>query len=93
MVNSKSSSNLEFSRNTSDIVFYVRITDKYMAVYIVVFVIWLVWMPMGLNKRLGAQNNSCDDSTHYVDVSIACGYTYFSFVGIAFTCSLCCLRG
>ena len=63
-----------------------------MAVYIIIFVIWLIWMPIGLNRRFGSSNGNCDDLAHYVDVSLTCGYIYFSLVGIAFTCSLCCLR-
>ncbi|CAJ1930799.1 unnamed protein product [Cylindrotheca closterium] len=69
---------------------HILLYDKNMAVYILVFVIWLVWLPLGLKRRL--ENSSCDDITHYVDVSIACGYTFFSLVGVAFTCSLCCLK-
>jgi hypothetical protein len=67
-------------------------TDKVMAVYIIVFVIWLIWMPVGINRRFSAENG-CDDTNHYMNVTIACGYAYFSLVGLAFACSLCCLQG
>merc|ERR1719343_1012840 len=71
---------------------YKRIThvlcyDKGMALYIVVFLAWVVWMGLGVTKRLfgGEDYNDieCDDLTGYMSTSIACGYVYMSLVSLA----------
>jgi hypothetical protein len=70
--------------------------DKAVAVYIVAFVIWVIWLSVGISRRLagddGDDDDNCNDQVHYMEVTIACGYTYMCMVGFAFACSLCCLR-
>jgi hypothetical protein len=66
--------------------------DKVVAVYIVAFVIWVIWLSVGIGRRLSGDGGNCDDQVHYMNVSIACGYMFMCMVGFAFACSLCCLR-
>jgi hypothetical protein len=69
---------------------YVLCHDKIMAVYIVCFIGWVLWLSAGVAKRLGADD--CDNEGQFMSVAISCGYLYFSLVFMAFGCSLCCLR-
>lgn len=69
---------------------HVLCYDKTMALYIVFFIGWLIWLSAGVAKRLAA--DGCDDEGQYMSVAISCGYLYFSLVFMAFGCSLCCLR-
>jgi hypothetical protein len=66
---------------------HVLCYDKTMAVYIIVFIGWMIWLCMGLGRE-----GDCPQLRHYMNVSIGCGYLYTSLVGVAFACSLCCLR-
>jgi hypothetical protein len=55
--------------------------------------IWVVWMGVGLSRRIFyGDAGDCADQLHYMSTSIACGYVWMSLVGLAFTCSFCCLR-
>jgi hypothetical protein len=72
---------------------HVLCYDKTMAVYIVIFIGWVVWLSMGIGKRLTADEDGvCDNEIQYMNVVISCGYMYLSLVFMAFGCSLCCLR-
>ena len=69
--------------------------DKGMAVYIVIFLFWVVWMGIGVSRRLfydRDEDESCDDLTRYMNFSIAIGYTFMTLVSFAFCCSLLCVR-
>ena len=70
---------------------YVLCHDKGMAVDILVFIGWMVWLSMGIGRSLG-YNDGCDDDFQGMSASMACGYMFLCMVGIAFACSLCCLR-
>jgi hypothetical protein len=71
---------------------HVLCYDKTMAVYIFASIpYWVVWLSVGIKRRQGAEGN-CGDLIHFMNVAISCGYTYMSMVGMAFACSLCCLR-
>mmetsp|Transcript_28997 Transcript_28997/g.29444 ORF Transcript_28997/g.29444 Transcript_28997/m.29444 type:complete len:271 (-) Transcript_28997:215-1027(-) len=76
---------------------HVLCYDKGMAVYIVIFLTWMVWMAMGVSKRLffddgDNMGEECDELTRYMNFTIAIGYAFMAMVGAAFCCSLCCLR-
>ena len=75
---------------------HVLCYDKGMAVYILVFLTWMVWLGMGFVRRLGGEggnNNYCEETmTSHMTTTIVCGYVWMSLVGIAFCCSLLCLR-
>jgi hypothetical protein len=72
---------------------HVLCYDKAMAVYIVIFIGWIVWLSTGIAKRLTAdESGGCDNEIQAMNVVISCGYMYLSFVFLAFGCSLCCLR-
>ena len=74
---------------------HVLCYDKGMAVYIVIFLFWIVWMGIGVGRRLSFDDNGggdCEDMMQYMNFAIAIGYVWMSMVGMAFCCSLCCLR-
>lgn len=72
---------------------HVLCYDTTMACYIVIFIGWLVWLSVGVGKRLTAEDaGGCDDDINAITMAIGCGYLYFSLVFMAFGCSLCCLR-
>lgn len=72
---------------------HVLCYDKTMALYIIFFIGWLVWLSSGIAKRLGADAyDACGNEVQHMNVAISCGYMYFSLVFVAFGCSLCCLR-
>lgn len=74
---------------------HVLCYDKGMAIYILVFFTWVFWMGVGVTKRLvfdDLNEGECDEMLGYMNFSIACGYVYMSMVGVAFCCSLVCLR-
>lgn len=75
---------------------HVLCYDKGMAVYIVIFLIWMVWMAMGVSKRLFFDGDNwgeeCVELTRYMNFTIAIGYVWMAMVGTAFCCSLICLR-
>lgn len=77
---------------------HVLCYDKGMAVYILVFLVWIFWMAIGVSRRLffddldDNNNADCDEMLGYMNTVIACGYVWMSLVGTAFCCSLLCLR-
>jgi hypothetical protein len=72
---------------------YVLCYDKKMAIYIILAVFWIVWQAIGVGKRFGGDGGGeCDEVSNYMGIAIGCGYMYMCMVGLAFACSLCCLR-
>mmetsp|Transcript_9481 Transcript_9481/g.28285 ORF Transcript_9481/g.28285 Transcript_9481/m.28285 type:complete len:237 (-) Transcript_9481:223-933(-) len=70
---------------------HVLCYDKGMAIYIVVFLSWVVWMAMGVSRRL-FDADDCDELLGYVSISLVVGYIWMGLVSLAFCCSLLCLR-
>ena len=75
---------------------HVLCYDKGMAVYILIFLFWMVWMIVGFTRRLmfaaGDNNDDCDELVKYMNISLVVGYVWMAMVGAAFCCSLLCLR-
>mmetsp|Transcript_6996 Transcript_6996/g.14887 ORF Transcript_6996/g.14887 Transcript_6996/m.14887 type:complete len:243 (+) Transcript_6996:218-946(+) len=75
---------------------HVLCYDKGMAIYIMVFLSWVVWMAIGVSRRLFFDdfndNGDCDEMLHYMNASIAIGYVWMAIVGMTFCCSLLCLN-
>ncbi len=71
---------------------HVLCYDKGMAIYILVFLIWICWIGMGLVRRLSGADAGCDVMVSHMTTTIICGYVWMSLVGAAFCCSLLCLR-
>ena len=77
---------------------HVLCYDKGMAVYIVIFLFWIVWLAIGVSRRLFYNDgdydydDGCGDLTRYMNAAIAIGYVWMALVGTAFCCSLICLR-
>mmetsp|Transcript_8127 Transcript_8127/g.18853 ORF Transcript_8127/g.18853 Transcript_8127/m.18853 type:complete len:255 (+) Transcript_8127:54-818(+) len=70
---------------------HVLCFDKGVALYILVAIVWMVWQTMGLSRYIGL-DGGCDDIRGRILSSVLCGWLYVSLVGIAFLCSLCCMR-
>mmetsp|Transcript_20480 Transcript_20480/g.42179 ORF Transcript_20480/g.42179 Transcript_20480/m.42179 type:complete len:227 (+) Transcript_20480:77-757(+) len=70
---------------------HVLCYDKGMAIYILVFLIWICWTGMGVVRRL-QEGDNCYEMTSHMTTTIVCGYVWMSLVGAAFCCSLLCLR-
>lgn len=73
---------------------HVLCYDGGVAIYIIVFIVWIVWQSMGLGRFLSFNAGACGGSNvaGKLATSLICGYCYMSLVGIGFVCSLCCLR-
>ena len=71
---------------------HVLCYDKTMAVYIMIFIGWIILLADGVAKRLNANGNDCEPVLKWMSVVISFGYMYLSMVFVAFGCSLCCLR-
>jgi len=73
---------------------HVLCYDKGMALYILVVVFWMVWICMGVNRRLTVDdgNEACDELISYMNITISLGYVWMTVIGVAFCCSFLCLR-
>ena len=74
---------------------HVLCYDKGMAVYILMVIFWMVWISIGISRRLfveDANNESCYELIPYMNITISCGYVWMTMVGMAFCCSFLCLR-
>lgn len=77
---------------------HVLCYDKGMAVYIIIFLFWMVWMSVGFIRRIvyavGDEDGGGEDCplARYVLVVLSTGYVWMAMVGAAFCCSLLCLR-
>lgn len=72
---------------------YVLCYDPLVAIYMIIFFVWVVWQSIGTSRafKLGGLAY-CGTVSDWTMVSVICGYLYMGLVGIAFLCSLCCLR-
>mmetsp|Transcript_14081 Transcript_14081/g.23899 ORF Transcript_14081/g.23899 Transcript_14081/m.23899 type:complete len:229 (-) Transcript_14081:273-959(-) len=70
---------------------HVLCYDKGVALYILAALIWIVWQTIGLGRYLTI-GGGCGSLGPHMMISLLCGWSYMSLVGIAFLCSLCCLR-
>lgn len=66
--------------------------DKGVAVYIVLAVIWIFWQAAGVPKYFSHDYQECQSVASHMLTSLFCGWFYMTLVGIAFFCSMCCLR-
>jgi hypothetical protein len=81
--------------NSFERVKHVLCYDKGMAVYILMVIFWMVWITIGISRRLfveDANNEACYELIPYMNVTISCGYVWMTMVGVAFCCSFLCLR-
>ena len=68
---------------------HVLCYDGGVAIYIILFIVWIVWQSMGMGHFFNIGN--CGGASK-LTTSLICGYCYMSLVGIGFVCSICCLR-
>mmetsp|Transcript_8232 Transcript_8232/g.12650 ORF Transcript_8232/g.12650 Transcript_8232/m.12650 type:complete len:238 (-) Transcript_8232:127-840(-) len=66
--------------------------DKGVALYIVVTIVWIFWQCHGLTVYFQHDQGTCADVASGMLTSLFCGWFFASLVGIAFLCSLCCIR-
>jgi len=68
--------------------------DPGVAIYMVVFVVWVVWLPVGISTLVSVDDDedSCDTVAKYAQGSIICGFVYVVLVGLSFCCSLIFLK-
>mmetsp|Transcript_8859 Transcript_8859/g.16039 ORF Transcript_8859/g.16039 Transcript_8859/m.16039 type:complete len:286 (-) Transcript_8859:161-1018(-) len=80
--------------NSTGRIKHVLCYDGGVAIYIILFIIWIVWQSMGVGRLLSFNLGNCggNEVAGKLTTSLICGYCYMSFVGIGFVCSLCCLR-
>ena len=71
---------------------YVLCLDKVVAVYILLFLGWFIFLVVGVGSNTFNDDN-CDRSlSRSVSLSITCGFLFLFSVGVAFYISLCCLQ-
>jgi hypothetical protein len=66
--------------------------DKMVAVYIVISIVWVIWQTMGVSTYFKHDGEDCGDVASRMLTSLFCGWFYMSLVGVAFLCSMCCMR-
>lgn len=71
---------------------HVLCYDKGVAIYIMIFFVWIVWMGVGVIDRLSGEGGNCDELKGHMVTTIVCGYLWMGLVGMVFCCSLLCLR-
>ena len=72
---------------------HVLCFDKGVAVYILVAIGWMVWQVMGFGKFVAMQGSGCSmNLSALLITSLMCGWAYISLVGLAFLCSMCCMK-
>lgn len=62
--------------------------DAGVAIYIVVFILWICWLMYGFNKSILQQDDECDTILSGIMAAVA----YITIAGCAFGCSLLCLK-
>jgi hypothetical protein len=85
--------------DSCDRVKFVLCFDPVVALYLIAFVFWIVWLAFGMGRAWSYDfdNNGEDDPCHkadlerYTNLTVMCGFLYVFLVGIAFSISLCCL--
>mmetsp|Transcript_31486 Transcript_31486/g.51991 ORF Transcript_31486/g.51991 Transcript_31486/m.51991 type:complete len:259 (-) Transcript_31486:191-967(-) len=66
--------------------------DKWVAVYICITIVWILWQTMGVGTYFKHDDDDCGDVANRMLTSLFCGWFYMSLVGVAFLCSMCCMR-
>ena len=67
--------------------------DPGVAVYMVLFLVWIVWLPIGISARASADDNpDCDQVADYMQSCTICGFIYIFLVAISFCCSMVFLK-
>lgn len=64
--------------------------DPWVALYIIVGVLFMIWQTLGMGK-LGSCDEDDTNVNMYLSHSLICGFLFISLGGMAFGCSLCCL--
>lgn len=71
---------------------HVLCYDKWVAVYIVVAVIWVLWQTVGVSTYFQHDSDACGGVGGRMISSLFCGWFYMFLVGFAFLCGMCCMR-
>jgi hypothetical protein len=81
---------------SSDRIRHLICYDGIIATYSIIFLVWVFWISEGTQRRNQLdmaeeeQLKGCVEfHERYVEISLVCGFTYFSFVVIAALASLC----
>mmetsp|Transcript_22035 Transcript_22035/g.31000 ORF Transcript_22035/g.31000 Transcript_22035/m.31000 type:complete len:291 (-) Transcript_22035:164-1036(-) len=79
--------------NTMSRVRHMLCEDKWMALYILIGIGWILWQIIGVQRffALDDAEDACSNVRGFIATSLACGWLYFFLAGIAFGISLCCL--
>ena len=65
--------------------------DKIVAVYILMGLFYLIWSTIGIGRSASAYG--CENGlAGSVNSALMCNYLFISLGGMAFACSICCLR-
>lgn len=69
----------------------VLMEDKIVAVYILIGLFYLIWSTIGIGRSASAYG--CENGlAGSVNSALMCNYLFISLGGMAFACSICCLR-
>lgn len=68
--------------------------DPGVALYMVIFVAWIVWLPIGISTLVSVDEDedSCDRVAIYAQGSVICGFVYGFLVTVCFCCSFIFLK-
>ena len=77
--------------NSMKRVTHVLCYDPWVALYIVVGVMFVIWQSMGIGKSV-AMGDACDGLRPKLFNSILCGYLFLSLMAASFLISVCCMK-
>ena len=69
--------------------------DPGVALYMVLFLAWIIWIPVGISARVSADDDDdedCERIADYVQNCIICGFIYGILVAMSFCCSMVFLK-
>lgn len=71
--------------------------DVGVAIYMIVFIAWIIWLPIGISTLVSMDEEAeddedCDRLAKYSQGAIICGFVYGVMVALSFCCSLIFLK-
>lgn len=72
---------------------HVLCYDPCFALYLVVFIVFLIWQSMGISKVVAMRDDGgCGTLRGHIIGALICGHCFLSLTATAFICSMCCMK-
>jgi hypothetical protein len=67
--------------------------DPCFALYLIVFIFFLIWQSIGISRVVAMRGDDCQEGIRSKSIlALICGHLFLTLTAMAFICSMCCMK-